>query len=545
MTRRTFLPVAAAPTILHAAPRKPNIVFILSDDQGYGDLSIHGNPHLKTPHIDSIARDGVQFTQFHANPVCSPTRASVMTGRYYYRTGVVDTYIGRSMMAADEVTIPEVLRGAGYRTGLFGKWHLGDHYPMRAMDQGFDETVSHFGGGIGQPSDLPGGESYFNPLLQVNGKTQRFPGYCTDIFFNEAMKFIEANRSRPFFTYIATNAPHTPLEIAEERAEPYRKQGLSDRDARLYGMVENLDSNTGRLLAQLKKLNLERETIVIFMTDNGPQWPRFNGGMRGTKGTVYEGGVRVPFFMKWPGRVQPGRTTNGLAAHIDLFPTFAELCGGKMPTDRKIDGRSLAPLIDGKGDWPDRTLFFQWHRGDAPEHWRSACARTQRWKLVNGKELYDLEADPAESTDVAAKNSSVADRLRSEYDAWFKDVCGTRGFDPIRIPIGTAQENPVMLSQQDWRGPRAVWGPEALGHWEVDVANAGRYEAQFLIRPMNKPAELRFSLSGVDRKVPVEPGVSVVSMGDIQLPKGPGRLEAVISLDNKTFGVRFSTLTRL
>lgn len=545
MTRRTFLPVAAAPTILHAAPRKPNIVFILSDDQGYGDLSIHGNPHLKTPYIDSIARDGVQFTQFHANPVCSPTRASVMTGRYYYRTGVVDTYIGRSTMAADEVTIPEVLRGAGYRTGLFGKWHLGDHYPMRAMDQGFDETVSHFGGGIGQPSDLPGGESYFNPLLQVNGKTQRFPGYCTDVFFNEAMKFIEANRSRPFFTYIATNAPHTPLEIAEERAEPYRKQGLSDRDARLYGMVENLDSNTGRLLAQLKKLNLERDTMVIFMTDNGPQWPRFNGGMRGTKGTVYEGGVRVPFFMKWPGRVKPGRTTNGLAAHIDLLPTFAELCGAKMPTDRKIDGRSLAPLIGGKGDWPDRTLFFQWHRGDAPEHWRSACARTQRWKLVNGKELYDLEADPAESTDVAAKNSPVADRLRSEYDAWFKDVCGTRGFDPIRIPIGTTQENPVMLSQQDWRGPRAVWGPEALGHWEVDVATAGRYEAQFLIRPMNKPAELYFSLSGVERKVPVEPGVSVVSMGDIQLSKGPGRLEAVISLDNKTFGVRFSTLTRL
>lgn len=545
MTRREFIPVAAAPAVVQAAQRKPNVVLIITDDQGYGDLSIHGNPHVKTPNIDSIARDGIHLTQFHVNPVCSPTRASIMTGRYYYRTGVVDTFIGRSMMAADEVTLPEVLKAAGYRTGIFGKWHLGDHYPMRPMDQGFDECVSHFGGGIGQPSDPPGGESYFNPLLQINGTPKRFDGYCTDIFFTEAMKFIEANRSRPFFAYIATNAPHTPLEVSEDLTESHRKQGISERDARLYGMVENIDANVGRVIHHLKKLNLERDTILIFMTDNGPQWARFNSEMRGTKGTVYEGGIRVPFFLRWPGRVKPARTANGLAAHIDILPTLAALCGGTTPKDRKIDGRSLIPLIDGTGEWPDRTLFFQWHRGDAPEHWRSACARTQRWKLVNGKELYDLEADPKESTDVASSNVTAADRLRKEYDAWFADVCATRGFDPIRIPIGTKHENPVMLSQQDWRGPRAPWGPEALGHWEVDIATPGRYQVSFIVRPMTHSSTVHFSLGGVQRKIPVEPGINTISISDIDLPKGPSRLEAVIHAGGKTLGVRFATLARL
>ncbi len=525
----------AAPLVGSAAARRPNVVLIISDDQGYGDLSLHGNPHLETPRLDSIGKDGVQFTQFHSSPVCSPTRASLMTGRYNYRTGVVDTYIGRSMMRPGEVTMAEVFRQGGYRTGLFGKWHLGDHYPLRPNDRGFETTVSHFGGGIGQPSDPPGGERYFDPLLQRNGVPERFRGYCTDIFFDEAMRFIETNRARPFFTYIATNAPHTPLEVVDELAAPYRQKGLDETTARIYGMVRNLDQNTGRLLDQLKKLRLEQDTIVVFMTDNGPQQPRYNAGMRGLKGSVYEGGIRVPCFLRWPGRIAAGTKDNRVAAHIDLLPTLAGACGLPLP-EAKIDGRDLLKPAE-----PNRTLFFQWHRGDAPELWRQACARTQRWKLVENKELFDLEADPAESTNVAAKNPEVVAQLDGAYRAWFAEV-GEKGFDPIRIPIGTAQENPVMLSQQDWRGPRASWGPDALGHWEVEVAQAGKYEVSFLMPPQGAPAKLTFRLGSVERVLPVTGELVTARIASIELPAGPARLEAILDVAGKTRGPRFVSL---
>jgi arylsulfatase A-like enzyme len=545
ISRRQFTAAAcaAAPALLAQRKRRPNVVILITDDQGYGDLSIHGNPHLRTPHLDSIGRDGVRFTQFHANPVCSPTRASLMTGRYYYRTGVVDTYIGRSMMAPDEVTMAEVLRGSGYRTGLFGKWHLGDHYPMRPIDQGFDHAVNHFGGGIGQPSDPPGGESYFDPLLQLNGQPQRYRGYCTDVIFDEALRFIEENRSRPFFTYIATNAPHTPLEVAEALAEPHRRAGLNDTTARIYGMVENIDANTGKLLSLLKRLKLEEDTIVFYMTDNGPQQARFNAGLRGLKGTVYGGGIRVPGFLRWPGRVKPGTEVTQLAAHIDLLPTIAEACQATLPADRTIDGRSLMPLIDGMASWPDRTLFFQWHRGDAPEKWKQACARSQNWKLVNNTELYNLEADPAEAVDVAARHPEVVEKLAGEYDTWFRDVCSTRGFAPIRIPVGTEQENPVTLSQQDWRGPQASWGPNAVGHWEIDVARAGRYEMSFRL-PSGPAGKLTASLGGHQQEVPVSAGVVEVVMPPVDLKPGPARLEPVLQYPGRTTGVRFATLRR-
>lgn len=527
--------------------RRPNVIVIITDDQGYGDLSLHGNPHLKTPHLDSIARDGVQFTQFHSNAVCSPTRASLMTGRYYYRTGVVDTYLGRSMMAPDEVTIAEVLRGAGYRTGLFGKWHLGDHYPLRPIDKGFDESINIFGGGIGQPSDPPGGESYFDPILQVNGKPRRYEGFCTDIFFDQAMRFIEANRARPFFTYIAANAPHTPLEVPEALVEPYRARGLDEVTARIYGMVENIDSNTGRLLAHLKRLNLERDTMVVFLTDNGPQQARYNAGMRALKGTVYEGGIRVPCFLRWPGRVAAGSSTDRLCAHVDLAPTIAEACGARMPTDRPIDGRSLLPLLSNgtPANWPDRTMFFQWHRGDAPERWRDACARNQRWKLVNNRELYDLAADPGEANNVASAHPDVVSQLSREYDAWFDDVTRSRGFAPIRPVVGTEHENPVMLSHQDMRGSGGPWGDGALGHWEIHIAKAGRYRPSVRLPHSGHFGELEFRFGSVVRKTRTAPGLVEMQLDPVDLPAGDGRLEVIIRAGGKTFSPRFATLARL
>ena len=544
MNRRQFLSVtaAAATSAPGQSGRRPNVIFIITDDQGYGDVSIHGNDKLRTPNMDRIAREGIQFTQFHSNPVCSPTRASIMTGRYYYRTGVVDTFLGRSMMHNDEVTLAEVLGKAGYRTGIFGKWHLGDNYPLRPGDQGFQESVVIKGGGLGQPSDFPGGGSYTDPILLHNGKPERYKGYCTEIYVNEALKFIDANRERPFFIYLPTNSPHAPLEIADELVAPYRKLGLDETTAKVYAMCAEVDGQIGRLLKALDEKNLANDTIVIFTTDNGPQQKRWNAGMRGQKGTVYEGGIRVPFFLRWPRVVKPGTTVDRLAAHIDVHPTLAELCGAKLGSP-KLDGRSLAPLLKNpNAQWADRTLFFQWHRGDVPEAFRACAARNQRWKLVNGKELYDLQNDPAESKDVAAENPEIAAKLRKEYENWFRDVSGTRNYEPPRIHIGTPNENPVILTRQDWRGARANWTPDSLGHWEVQVAKPGDYEFSARFAATKAPGTIRVKLNGAQVETKVPAGATEIVVGKARVAGGPGRLEAELESGGQTVGVHYITV---
>jgi arylsulfatase A-like enzyme len=542
MNRREFIAAAGAP-LLNAAGQRPNIVLIITDDQGFGDLSIHGNDKLKTPNMDRIGREGIRFTQFHVNPVCSPTRASLMTGRYYYRTGVVDTYLGRSMMHADEVTLAEMLAKAGYRTGLFGKWHLGDNYPMRPGDQGFQESVAIKGGGLGQPSDFPGGGAYTDPILLHNGKPKRFKGYCTDIYVDEALRFIERNRKNPFFVYLPTNAPHTPLEIDEKYVEPFRKAGLDEVTAKIYAMVTEADGQIGRVLKALDDWKLAENTIVIFMTDNGPQQKRWNAGMRGLKGTVYEGGIRVPFFLRWPGVVKPGTTVDRLAAHVDVLPTLLEACGTTAPRDVKLDGRSLLPLLkNAQAPWQDRTLFFQWHRGDAPELYRACAAHNQRWKLVNGKELYDLGADPEESRDVSAAHPDVVAKLRAEYEAWFKDV-SSRGYAPPRIHIGTSHENPVLLTRQDWRGPRAGSDAKSLGYWEVFVARPAEYEFKVQFAPAPADGVVRVRLNGATLESKIASGATECVVGRARVPKAEGRLEAEVEAAGATVGVHYVTVS--
>ncbi|MCY4121082.1 MAG: arylsulfatase, partial [Acidobacteria bacterium] len=298
------LPFLLAPAF-HAAPAanphdvRPNIVLIITDDQGWAQLGSHGDPVLQTPHLDRLAAESVEMTRFYVSPVCAPTRAALLTGRYNYRTGVVDTYIGRAMMEPGEITIAEMLRDAGYRTGIFGKWHLGDNYPLRSTDQGFDESVVHRGGGIGQPSDPPAGSDYFDPILFHNGEQKRYRGYVTDILVDEAIRWIGDGGDRPFFAYVPTNAPHSPYLVPDSYRQPYSAQGLSDRDARIYGMITNIDDNAGRLLAHLEERDLSGDTIVIFMTDNGPTTRLYHAGLRAQKGSVYENGIRVPFFARW------------------------------------------------------------------------------------------------------------------------------------------------------------------------------------------------------------------------------------------------------
>lgn len=550
--RRTFLSGVAATALGGAAfscasqrRSRPNVIIIITDDQGYGDLSLHGNDKLKTSNLDSIGTRGVQFTQFHVCPVCSPTRSSLMTGRYNYRTGVVDTYLGRSMMYPDEATLPEILSGAGYRTGIFGKWHLGDNYPLRSIDQGFQESLVHNGGGIGQPSDPPG-NSYFDPVLQHNGNEERHKGYCTDVFTNAAIEFIEKNRNQPFFAYLSTNAPHDPLEIDESYVAPFRGMGLDDATAKVYGMVKNIDDNVGRLLGRLKALQLEEDTIVMFLTDNGPQRARYNAGMRGTKGTVYEGGIRVPCFLRWPRMIQAGRKIDRIAAHIDILPTVLEACGTDKPSGLSLDGKSLMPLLRGdKTEWPDRTLYVQWHRGDEPELFRSCAARNQRYKLVDGKELYDLESDPGEQKDIASAHPDIVARMRKGYEAWFRDVSSTRGYAPPRIHLGTDFENPVTLTRQDWRGPEAAWQQDSLGYWEVKVARSGNYEVTLRTYPAPEAGEAHFRLNGVALKEPVAEGSTACKFVNVPLETGDGRLEAFLTFGDKRVGVRYVDVGRL
>lgn len=551
MRRRAFLQglgLAVSPALAPALQsRSPNIVLVITDDQGYGDLGCHGNEKIRTPNLDRFAKQSIELTQFYVSPVCAPTRSSLMTGRYNYRTGVTDTYLGRAMMFSDEVTLPEMLAAAGYRTGIFGKWHLGDNYPLRSIDQGFQESLVHTGGGIGQPSDPPG-NAYFDPILQHNGKPEKHKGYCTDIFTNAAMEFVEKSRGQPFFAYLATNAPHTPLQIDEAHLAPYKVMGLDDATARVYAMVSNIDENFGRLLGKLKALDLERDTIVIFMTDNGPQEPRFNAGMRGRKGTVYEGGIRVPFFIRWPGTLESGKQIDRIAAHIDIVPTLLDACGVGVSASRgkSIDGMSLMPLLrSDRVDWPDRTLYFQWHRGDVPQLYRSCAARRQRYKLVNGKELYDMAADPREQTDIAAKNSATVARMRKGYEDWFRDVSATRGYDPPRIQIGTKFENPVTLTRQDWRGPRAGWESDSLGYWEVEVTQAGDYEITLRFPPANGPAKACFQSGTLVLEGRLEKGAVSHKFSAVTLKAGSARFEPFLKLSSSSVGVHYVDVRRL
>jgi len=552
LTRRAFLGTATAGAVAAAglstsrayAERPPNVVLIITDDQGYADLGCHGNPHVKTPHLDALHAESARLNRFYVMPVCSPTRACLMTGRYNYRTGVVDTYIGRSMMHPDEVTLPELLRGAGYRTGIFGKWHLGDNYPLRAMDQGFEEALVHNGGGIGQPSDPPE-TGYFDPILTHNGARYQAKGYCTDVFTDAAIAFIERHRNEPFFAYLATNAPHSPLIVADEYADPYRAMGLPEDTAKIYGMITNIDDNIGKLRQTLADLGLAGNTIVIFMTDNGGTVREgYTAGQRGLKGSVYEGGIRVPCFVHWPARIPGGRDVGGLSAHIDLMPTLLDACGVPLPGDRPIDGQSLFPALAGTGAVAaGRTVFAQWHRGDVPEPFRNAAVITDRYKLVDGEALYDLLEDPGEERDIAAEYPGVAADLRQRYEVWFAAMAASRGYDPPRIHVGTPHENPVTLTRQDWRGAEG-WGDNHLGHWEILVAGDAAFDITLRVPPAAEGAEAVLRCAGVERRASLTAEQSAHTFDAVPLPQGPAHLEAWVAHAGAQRGVRYVDLHR-
>lgn len=420
---------------------RPNIIFVLTDDQGYGDLSCHGNPVLKTPHMDRLHDEGVRFTDFHVSPTCAPTRSALMTGRHEFRNGVTHTIFERERLTLSAVTLPQELQRAGYATGIFGKWHLGDEAEYQPGRRGFDEVFIHGAGGIGQTyagscGDAPGNH-YFDPAILHNGRFERTKGYCTDVFFGQATKWIEAVKGRqPFFAYIPLNAPHTPLEVRPEDEQRYAGK-VPPNTAKFFGMIASIDDNLGRLLARLEEWKLERDTLVIFMNDNGGTGGVnvFNAGMRGAKATPWLGGTRAASLWRWPGRLKPA-DVGQLTAHLDFFPTIAELAGLKLSdaARKQIEGRSLVPLMtDPATPWPDRTLVThvgRWNHGQAAEAKYHNCSiRNSRWQLVSvgnsgGKswQLFDVKADPAEKTDVFAAHPDVVKELASAYDRWWDSV---------------------------------------------------------------------------------------------------------------------------
>ncbi|MSU61529.1 MAG: arylsulfatase [Pedosphaera sp.] len=433
-----ILCLLGVPWFGHAADaRRPNILLVMTDDQGYGEMSCHGNPILRTPNLDRLHARSVRFTDFHVSPTCSPTRAALLTGRHEFRSGVTHTIFERERLGLSATTMPEVLRSAGYSTGIFGKWHLGDEEPYQPHRRGFDEVFIHGGGGIGQTypgscGDVPG-NTYRDPVIRHNGRFVRTEGYCTDVFIEQASRWINdcRRKDRPFFAYITPNVPHGPfISPGSEWEAPYLNRGLSTDIVRYYAMIAHFDAALGRLLDRLTEWKLEQETLVIFMTDNGHSVPGiFNAGMRGMKGTAYQGGTRVPSFWSWPGKFPEGVDVNRLTAHLDVFPTLVELSGGKVPRQvrRDWEGRNLLPLLKNpNARWPDRMLFThfgRWESGQAEAHKFKVCAvRNQRFRLVNDVELYDIQADPGETINVTAQHPMEAARLRAAYARWWKDA---------------------------------------------------------------------------------------------------------------------------
>ncbi len=480
---------------------KPNIVFVLTDDQGYGELGCYGNPVIRTPNMDAMHGVSFRLTNYHVGPTCAPTRAGLMSGHYHNSTGVWHTIGGRSLLRKDEWSLASAFSENGYVTGLFGKWHLGDNYPYRPQDRGFQEVVTHGGGGVGNTPDY-WGNKYKNDHYRVNGMWVPFDGYCTDVWFDEALKFIERHRERPFLCFITTNAPHSPSIVDERYSDPYVGQVEHQDRANFYGMITCIDGNLGRLRQRLREWELEENTILIFMTDNGTAGGAtldedqfvvrgYNAGMRGIKGSEYEGGHRVPLFIHWPsGDIDHGQDIPQLTANVDLMPTLLELCGID-PGEHTFDGVSLVPLLraasegeaSSSGAWPDRIVVTDSQRVAHPSQGRKSAIMTQRWRLINGVELYDMAVDPGQRHDAAAEHPNIVAALRAGSGRWWAQV--SQQFDgTIPITIGQNPAETALLNSHDWRNDpvECAWnqsqvraGLECNGYWEIDVALAGRY----------------------------------------------------------------------
>ena len=575
-----FIFVTSLFSTVTTAQSRPNIILMMTDDQGYGDIGGHGNPYLKTPHIESIGKEGIEMTHFFSYPNCSASRAALLTGRYPYRTGVTAVTQVDHFMNTSEITIAEVLSENGYKTGIFGKWHIGDNAPMRPTDQGFQEALVHRGGGIGQAAG-PAGNTYFDPILEHNNVSKKYGGYCDDIFTDATLDFISKHKDKPFFAYLATNLPHLPLQVPDERAAPYRKLGLHEDNARVFGMIDNIDYNVGRVLAKLKELGIEENTIVIFLSDNGPRhrrtkndsYPgRYVANLRGTKTSVYDNGTRVPFYVKWPKQLPKGKKMTTMGAVIDVFPTLLKACGILNSNKVKIDGVNLMPLWKEQSiDLSDRTFFMQMHYGPTPFKYMHFSARQQKYKLVSphdfphgivhqptdhvlrnvlkNLELYDMENDPSERINIASKHPKIVENLLEEYENWFDEVTEERDAKGIqRIHLGSNIQLNTTLTRFDWGGPRVIsrfdyGGPRViednqLGHWRVKTEK-GTYKVSVDLPKLTSDGIAHLKYKDVHYKLPFKEGQKTMVFEAVELPKNTGNFHVYLKAERLAVGPHF------
>jgi arylsulfatase A-like enzyme len=505
-----------ATSALHAGEkaRKPNIVIILSDDQGWGDFSINGNKNLKTPNLDEIARRGAMFDRFYVQPVCSPTRAEMLTGRYHPRGGVRGVSTGLERLNVGEFTIAQLLRAIGYRTGMIGKWHNGSQWPYHPNARGFEDYYGFTSGHWGE---------YFDPPLEHNGKPVRGKGYIADHFTDKAIEFIDKHKAEPFLLYVAYNTPHSPFCVPDEDWDRFKNRPIEQRGVDgdkedlavtrcVLAMCENLDRNVGRILRRLEELNLADDTIVIFFCDNGPNSVRWNGGMRGRKGSTDEGGVRSPCFVRWPGKIAPGTVIPQIAGAIDLMPTVAGLTKAPLPKDKMLDGRDLSPLLLGKKvDWPERMIFSSVGG--------KVSVRTQQHRLDAAGQLYDMQADPGQTKDVSRANPEITRKLQQAIADWRKEMPFSKK-DDRPFPVGYAEFPMTPLPARDGipqggirrsaNAPNCSYftnwkSKDDAMTWDIDVHTAGQYRAEILYtcaaKDVGSTIELRFKHAKTSAKV--------------------------------------------
>jgi len=496
-----------------AAKDRPNVIVVVTDDQGYGDLSCHGNPVLKTPNLDKLRGESIRFTDFHVAPMCTPTRGELMTGMQAFRNGAVFVCQGKSMIRRGIPTAANIFKTGGYATGHFGKWHLGDNCPYRPQDRGFDETVHHGAWGITSMADHWNND-YFDDIYEHNGRRKPYRGYCTDVWFNEAMRWMaeQKKNEHPFFCYLATNVPHWPFTV--ERRYTEMCKGIP-----FLGMIAQFDENLGRLEQFLRESGLRENTILIFMTDNGTAAGHrvFNAGMRGHKTSYYEGGHRVPFFLRWPaaGLDKPrdvDQTTHG----TDLLPTLIDLCRLKKPRQAKFDGLSLASLIEGKTDkLPDRKLVVQYR-----DLGRPGAVLWNKWRLVHGRELYNLADDPGQKNNLAEKHPDVAEAMKGHYVQWREEI------RPLAqqintVSIGADAEPVAFLCSANWIGDYAdSWhnlrGGGKNGYWDLKVEESGDYTIALYAWPQGADAAFGAKFKAIPGRAVAE---AKLKIGETELTK--------------------------
>lgn len=522
---------------------RPNVILIMSDDQGYGDFGCHGNPYLQTPNMDQLFEESVSCSNFHVDPTCAPTRAALMTGRYSSRVGVWKTFKGRHHLRQGEATMAEVFQANGYETGIFGKWHLGDNFPFRPMDRGFQTSLIHGGGVIGEAPDYWGND-YYDDTYFRNGKPEKTKGYCTDVWFEAARQFIMQKREEPFFVYLPLNAPHGPFKVPKKYVDPYLDNpDIPEKRAWMYGMVASIDENLGALRQFLREQNLEENTILIYMTDNGTASgvtfadgkagfqvkDGYNAGMRGRKTTPYEGGHRAAFMIRWPkGGLATRRNVPQLTAHLDVLPTLVDLAGLDWLPPAPLDGKSLADILQHpeSASWTARNLlvhnqvsFGTKAVGDQPEKYRDFCVMTERWRLV-GDQLFDIHQDPGQRQSLSDSLPDKAQELKQVYEEWWEDIDDQ--FDEYcRTIIGAPQQKEVKLDCQFWHGETALYnqrhvrnGIKANGFWDLSVAKPGTYR----ISLRRWPKELDLAMDAAYPTPPLNPELEFEKDFQRQLP---------------------------